>query len=455
MYTECLAEAAYYVESDGVAVIIDPMREWEPYVEKARERGATIKFIFETHFHADFVSGHLDLARETNARIVFGPTAETSYDIHSAKDGEEFNVGNIRLRVLHTPGHTLESSCFLLIDEKGENHALFTGDTLFINDVGRPDLSVSTDLTREELAKMLYHSVHSKIMPLQDSVIVYPAHGAGSACGKNLGTERWDTLGHQKQVNYALRAPDEESFIKQVTENIAPSPQYFPKNAALNKTGYERFAEIVNRGNQALSATTFRERISEGVRVIDTRLSAEVVGGYIPGSICIGLDGLFASWVGTLVENLEQPLLVVAEVGREVEAVERLARVGYNNCVGFLEGGYKSWSAENLPVTTINSVSAGDFAQGVTEKTRVVDVRKAGEYEEGHLQNARNLPLDYITDHVDELSREEPVYLHCLTGYRSVIAISVLKRAGYDNLVNINGGMEELEKTALTLSPTT
>ncbi|MBN8824194.1 MULTISPECIES: MBL fold metallo-hydrolase [unclassified Spirosoma] len=450
IYTGCLAEAAYYIESDGEAAIIDPLRETKPYIERAAADGATIKYIFETHFHADFVSGHLDLSAKTDATIVFGPTAQPGYTAHVAKDGEEFSIGNVKIRVLHTPGHTMESSTFLLIDENGKETAIFTGDTLFIGDVGRPDLAVKSNLTREDLAGYLYDSLHTKILTLPDDVIVYPGHGAGSACGKNMSKETIDTLGNQKRFNYALRARSKEEFVKEVTTGLMPPPQYFPKNAVLNKMGYGQVDEVLQQGTQALSPAAFETAANEvGALMIDVRAAQEFAKGFIPNSINIGLEGQFAGWVGTLVPDLKQPILLIAPEGKAEEAVLRLARVGYDNCIGYLQGGFAAWQEEGRAVDTITSISADTFAECYEQNPDVpiLDVRRKSEFESEHIVGAENLPLDYLNDNMARIDRRKTYYVHCAGGYRSMVAISILKARGFTNLVDVAGGFGAIKKT--------
>jgi len=450
IYTGCLAEAAYYIESEGEAAIIDPLRETKPYIDRAAADGATIKYIFETHFHADFVSGHLDLSAKTGATIVFGPTAQPGYTAHVAKDGEEFPLGNVKIRVMHTPGHTMESSTFLLIDETGRETAIFTGDTLFIGDVGRPDLAVKTDLTREDLAGYLYDSLHTKILPLPDDVIVYPGHGAGSACGKNMSKETTDTLGNQKRFNYALRARSKEEFVKEVTTGLMPPPQYFPKNAVLNKMGYGSVDSVIEHGTQALSPAAFEAAANEvGALILDVRASQEFAKGFIPNAINVGLEGQFAGWVGTLVPDLKQPILLVTPEGKEEEAVLRLARVGYDNCIGYLRGGFAAWQSEGREIDTVTSVSAETFADLYTAnpELRVLDVRRKSEYESEHVEGVENMPLDYLNDNMARIDREKTYYVHCAGGYRSMVAISILKARGFDNLIDVAGGFAAIKKT--------
>jgi glyoxylase-like metal-dependent hydrolase (beta-lactamase superfamily II)/rhodanese-related sulfurtransferase len=450
LYTNCLAEAAYYIESEGEAAIIDPLRETTPYLKLAEQNGVKIKYIFETHFHADFVSGHLDLAKQTGATIVYGEGATPSYSIHSAKDGEEFKIGKLTIKAIHTPGHTLESTCYLLKDENNKPTSIFTGDTLFINEVGRPDLAVKSNLSKEDLAGMLYDSLHQKIMTLPDHLIVYPAHGAGSACGKNIGKETSDTLGNQKKVNYALQAMPKEEFVKVITEGIMPAPQYFAKNAAMNKLGYVAYEEVISHGTTPLNAKDFDLKIKEGALVLDTRTPQNFCKEFIPNSINIGLDGTFAVWVGTLIQDLNQSILIVAENGREEETIMRLARVGYDKTIGYLKGGINAWKEAGYKTDTIQSVSAEQFAEIYQQsEVSVVDVRKPSEYDNCHLPNATSYPLDFINDNLNRLPKNQPLYLHCAGGYRSMMAISILRRIGYKNIIDIAGGMGAISKTSL------
>lgn len=449
IYTGCLAQGAYYIESDGEAAIIDPLRETSPYINLAKKNEVQIKYIFETHFHADFVSGHVDLARKTGAEIVFGPGAKTDYKIHEAEDGEEFKIGKLTIRVLHTPGHTLESTTYLLLDEHEKPHCIFTGDTLFIGDVGRPDLAIKSNLTQEDLAGMLYDSLRSKIMILPDDVIVYPAHGAGSACGKNMSKETWDTLGNQKQSNYALRTTvSREDFITELTTGILPAPQYFAKNALINKTGYESLDAIMKRGNHALTPDEFEALAnSENALVLDTRSAAQFALGHIPNSIFIGLDGQFAPWIGALITDIDQPILFIADAGREEEVVMRLSRVGYDHTLGYLEGGLDAWKAAGKETDSVQSVSAQDFVSKIgLENDAVLDVRRPGEFAGGHLSQATNLPLDYINDAGEQPDKSKSYYVHCAGGYRSMIYISILKSRGYDKLINVEGGWGAISK---------
>ena len=450
IYTGCLAQGAYYIESEGEAAIIDPLRETAPYMAKAKNEDAKIKYIFETHFHADFVSGHVDLAHKTGAKIVFVPTAKTSYDIHEAVDGEIFELGKIKIKVLHTPGHTLESTTFLLIDENGKNYAIFSGDTLFIGDVGRPDLAIKSELTSEDLAGMLYDSLRNKIMPLADDVLVYPAHGAGSACGKNMSKETWDTLGNQRTANYALRADmSKDEFVKELTTGILPPPQYFAKNAMMNKKGYENIDEVMKTGNVALDVETFEAMANhEGALVLDTRKPQDFVKGFIPNSIFIGIDGGFAPWVGVLIIDLKQPIIIVADEGRAEEVVLRLSRVGYDNTLGYLEGGIEAWKAASKEIDTIESIPAEEMEQRISEKDEsiILDVRKPGEFSSEHIADAKSFPLDYINDEMSSVNKDQKYFVHCAGGYRSVIAASILKARGFHQLVDIQGGYKAISE---------
>jgi rhodanese-related sulfurtransferase/glyoxylase-like metal-dependent hydrolase (beta-lactamase superfamily II) len=455
IYTGCLAQGAYYIESDGEAAIIDPLRETEPYLERVRDDKATIKYIFETHFHADFVSGHIDLARKSGATIVYGPTAKTEYQVHVAQDGEIFNLGKIKIKALHTPGHTLESTTYLLFDESGKEHAIFSGDTLFIGDVGRPDLAVKSNLSQEDLAGLLFDSLREKIMPLSNEVIVYPAHGAGSACGKNMSKETWDTLGNQKIVNYALRSEMTKSeFIKEVTTGIAPPPQYFAKNAIMNKTGYAAIEEVLTTGSTPLNSEAFEEIVNkENALVLDTRSAEEFAAAHIPNSIFIGIDGNFAPWVGALITDLKQAIVFIAPSGREEEVVLRLSRVGYDHTMGFLQGGIDAWIKDGKEVAGINSISAEEFSEKLAqEKLDILDVRKPAEYLSEHLPDAMNMPLDYINTRMSDLKRNKEYYLHCAGGYRSMIFASILQARGFDKLVNINGGFAAIKKAGAAVT---
>jgi glyoxylase-like metal-dependent hydrolase (beta-lactamase superfamily II)/rhodanese-related sulfurtransferase len=455
LYTGCLAEAAYYIESAGEAAIIDPLRESEPYMRKLALNEVRLKYVFETHFHADFVSGHLDLARKTGAAIIFGPGAQTDFEKYNAADGEILPLGEVFIKVLHTPGHTPESTCYLLLDNDRTPVALFSGDTLFIGDVGRPDLAVKSDLTIEDLAGMLYDSLRIKIMPLPDEVMVYPAHGAGSACGKNMSKETFDTLGNQKRVNYALRQDlTREAFIEEVTDSILPPPQYFPKNAALNRKGYQLFDEILNNGYKPLDALQFAQLAKNNeALVLDTRSAAEFVEAHIPGSLFIGLDGQFAPWVGALIKDLNQAIIFIAPEGREQEVIMRLARVGYDHTLGYLAGGIKSWIDAGMQVQAIPEISPLEFKDLLLNQSiRVLDVRKPGEYEASHLPDAALMPLDFIHDRKKEILPDATYYVHCAGGYRSVIFNSLLKREGFENLVNVSGGFNAIKDAGI---PTT
>lgn len=441
IYTGCLAQGAYYIESEGEAAIIDPLRETSPYLERAERNNTTIKYILETHFHADFVSGHIDLAKKTGATIVYGPNAETEYEKYEAEDGQELQLGKLTIKVLHTPGHTSESTCYLLLDETGKEYAIFTGDTLFIGDVGRPDLAQkNTGLTQEELAGWLYDSLRNKIMTLPDEVIVYPAHGAGSACGKNMSKETWSTLGLQKKTNYALRADmTKEEFVKEVTDGLMAPPDYFSMNAKLNKTGYESIDVVMKRGAKAMPPSEFEAAANTtDALILDVRDKATFIKGFIPNSIFIGLDGSFAPWVGALIPNLNQAILLVAPVGREEETVKRLARIGCDNCLGYLSGGFESWKKEGREIDLIETINTEDFANRFDpDKSHVLDVRKPGEFEVEHIENAQNFPLDYINKQMAEINQDTSYFLHCRSGYRSTVAASILKARGFEKLVNV------------------
>lgn len=457
IYTGCLAQGAYYIESDGEVAIIDPLRETEPYMTRAEKTGAKIKYIFETHFHADFVSGHVDLAKQTGATIVYGPHAATSYASYQAKDQEEFTLGKVRIKVIHTPGHTLESSCYLLIDEQGKNHALFTGDTLFIGDVGRPDLAIKQDITKEDLAAMLYDSLRKKIMPLGDDLIIYPAHGAGSACGKNMSKDTVDTLGNQKKTNYALREDmTKEDFVKELLEGILPPPQYFSKNAMLNKQGYQSFDQILEKGSIPLDPVSFEALANQHAAVVlDVRSPEEYLNQHVPNSIFIGLNGSFAPWVGALITDLEQPLLLIVPEGKAEEAVTRLSRVGYDNTLGYLEGGLEAWVKAGKETQTIASIDANTFKdnyQTQGEHMNILDVRKPGEFETQHLQTGTSFPLDFINENMNQLDKEKPYYVHCAGGYRSAIAASILSSRGFTKLTDIKGGFGALKQTEIPVT---
>jgi glyoxylase-like metal-dependent hydrolase (beta-lactamase superfamily II)/rhodanese-related sulfurtransferase len=454
IYTGCLAEAAYYIESNGEAAIIDPLRETQPYLERAAKDNARIKYVFETHFHADFVSGHLDLAKNTGASIVFGPNAQPAYDAVIAEDNQEFEIGNVTIRVLHTPGHTMESSTFLLIDEGGKETAIFTGDTLFIGDVGRPDLAVKSDLSREDLAGHLYDSLHGKIMPLADDITVYPGHGAGSACGKKMSDETTDTLGNQKAMNYALQDMSREQFVKEVTDGLVAPPQYFPKNAVMNKMGYESFDTVLNRASVALSPDAFETAVeAENALMLDVRTLEAFGEEHIPNSVFIGLDGSFAVWVGTLITDLKTPIALVADPGTEEEAITRLSRVGYDNIIGYLDGGLSKWAEAKKETGTIESISAVELSSLVKEgSVNVIDVRKESEYQSEHVKDASNVPLDFINSNMSEFSKDSIMYLHCVTGYRSTTAASILKSRGIHNIVNVTGGFEAIKETDIPVT---
>lgn len=451
IYTGCLAQGAYYIESDGEAVVIDPLREVQPYLDKAAQNNARIKYVLETHFHADFVSGHLDLSKKTGAPIVYGPLAQPEFEAYIAKDGEELQVGKIKLKVLHTPGHTMESTCYLLIDENGKEQALFSGDTLFIGDVGRPDLAqkVASDLTQDKLAGHLYDSLRNKIMPLPDHIIVYPAHGAGSACGKNMSKETSDTLGHQKAVNYALQDMTKEEFIKEVTNGLTTPPAYFPLNVMMNKQGYDSIDDVLARGQHALDPDAFEEAANEtGALILDTRDPQIFAQGFVPNSIFIGIDGSFAPWVGAMIPDIRQQILIVADVGREEEVITRLARVGYDYTIGYLKGGYEAWKAAGKEIDRIVSISPEELAENlVKENAQVVDVRKESEYQSGHLPDAILAPLDFVNDSMNLIDKDKKYYVHCAAGYRSMIFNSILRARGYDNLVDIKGGFKAIKES--------
>ena len=452
IYTGCLAQGAYYIESNGEAVIIDPLREVQPYIEKAEKDNAKIKYVLETHFHADFVSGHLDLAGKTGATIVFGPTAKPAFDAHVATDGEILEVGNLKIKVIHTPGHTMESTCFLLIDENGKETSLFTGDTLFIGDVGRPDLAqkVIADLTQEKLAAHLYDSLHNKIIPLADDIIVYPAHGAGSACGKNMSKETTDTLGNQKKTNYALQPMTKETFIDQVLDGLMPPPAYFAENVLMNIKGYESIDEVLHKGTQALSPTEFEAAANEtDALLLDTRDAQIFAKGFIPNSINIGIDGNFAPWAGTLIPDIKQTILLIADEGREEEIVTRLARVGYDNTIGYLKGGFEAWKNEGKETDTIESISVEELAKRMEQNpdVNILDVRKKSEHFSEHVLDSENIALDYINDHIAEVSKDKTYYVHCAGGYRSMIFNSILRARGYENLIDVQGGFTAIKES--------
>ncbi len=453
IYTGCLAQGAYYIESNGEAAIIDPLREVQPYIEKAKNDNAKIKYVFETHFHADFVSGHIDLAQKTGGSIVYGPTATPDFDAIIAKDNQEFKLGDVTIKVLHTPGHTMESTCYLLSDNTGKNVGLFSGDTLFIGDVGRPDLAQkAAHMTQEELAGTLFESLRNKVMPLADDIIVYPAHGAGSACGKNMSKETTDTLGHQKETNYALRADmTKEEFVKEVTTGLMPPPAYFPLNVMMNKKGYDSIDTVLERGQQALSPEAFEAAANEtGALVLDTRDPQVFAKGFIPNSINIGIDGNFAPWVGALIPDIKQQILIVAEPGREKEVVTRLSRVGYDYAIGFLKNGFDAWKTAGKEIATIKSITAEELADiQKSGEANILDVRKMSEFGSEHIIGAENMPLDTINDNMQSIDKNKTYYVHCAGGYRSMIFASTLKARGFDNLIDVKGGFTAIKGTGL------
>lgn len=450
IYTGCLAQGAYYITSNGEAAIIDPLRETQPYIDRLEHDGVKLKYIFETHFHADFVSGHLDLSKKTKASIVYGPTAKPEFEAIVATDNQVFEIGDIKLKVLHTPGHTMESSCFLLIDENGKETALFSGDTLFLGDVGRPDLAQkAAQLTKEELAGLLYESLYNKILPLSDDITVYPAHGAGSACGKNMMKETVDSLGNQKKINYALKQPNKEAFIEAVTEGLLPPPAYFGMNVAMNKKGYEDFEKVLSHGMNTFSAAEF-EAVAEstGALILDTRSDSEFANGFIPQSINIGLDGDFAPWVGALIADVNQPILLVTDPGKEEEAITRLSRVGFDHVLGHLNGGFQSWVNAAREVDTVNRITTEQFASEVKiGESKIFDVRKESEYASEHIEEAYSKPLAYINNWIKDINPQEHFYLHCAGGYRSMIAASILQARGYRNFSEIEGGFNAISAT--------
>ena len=453
IYTGCLAQGAYYIASNGEAVIIDPLREVGPYLDRAEKDGVTIKYILETHFHADFVSGHLDLAAKTGAKIVYGPTANTQFDCHIAEDGEVLKVGDVTIHVMHTPGHTMESTTYLLKDESGKDYAIFSGDTLFLGDVGRPDLAQkAASITQEDLAGILFDSLRNKIMVLSDDVIVYPGHGAGSSCGKNMSKETVGTIGEQKATNYALRAKmTKEEFIAEVTDGLLPPPAYFPENVRMNKTGYESLDKVMERGLRPLSAEAFDAAANETeALILDTRHQNIFIHGFIPQSIFIGIKGSFAMWVGALIPDIKQEILIVADPGMEEEVVTRLSRVGYDNCIGYLDGGFDAWKNSGKQVDSLPQVTAEEL-KGISDAT-VVDVRKSGEYLSEHLIDAIHVELDYINDQMSSVPQEGTFYVHCAGGYRSVIASSILKARGYHNMVDVAGGFKAMKEAGHNVS---
>lgn len=456
IYTGCLAQGAYYIHSNGEAAIIDPLREVSSYIERAERDGVKIKYVFETHFHADFVSGHVTLAEKTGAEIVYGPLADPTFDAHIAKDGEVFKIGDITIKALHTPGHTMESTTYLLLDENGKEHAIFTGDTLFLGDVGRPDLAQkAADLTQEDLAGKLFDSLRSKIIPLPNDVIVYPAHGAGSACGKNMMKETVDTLGNQKQMNYALRADmTRAEFIEEVTDGLLPPPGYFPLNVKLNKEGYESIDRVLDQGMRPLTPEIFEQMVNETNAVmLDVRSPGEFAESHIPNSIFIGIDGSFAPWVGELIVDIQTPILLVAPAGREEEVVTRLSRVGFDGVLGYLEGGMEAWLETGKAVDRVESVSAESFSKSMTDgQAPVVDVRKSGEFDAGHVNQAQHIPLSELNDHLDEFPADQSFFVHCAGGYRSMIAASILKSRGIHNLIDVQGGFKAIQATDVPMT---
>jgi hydroxyacylglutathione hydrolase len=457
IYTGCLAQGAYYIESNGEVAIIDPLREVDPYINRAEKDGAKIKYIFETHFHADFVSGHVTLAEKTGATIVYGPTAKTNYEAHIATDGEVFTLGDITITVLHTPGHTMESASYLLKDKEGKNHAVFSGDTLFLGDVGRPDLAQkAAKLTQDELAGLLYDSLRTKIMTLEDDVFVYPAHGAGSACGKNLSKETVGTIGDQKKTNYALRADmTKEEFVKEVTDGLLPPPEYFPLNVKMNKEGYQSIDEVIKSGATALSVTDFEKIANEtDALILDVRHQSEFIKGFIPQSIFIGLGGTFAPWVGALIKDVTQPILLVTPEGEEETTITRLSRVGFDNVLGYLDGSFAAWKEAGKEVDTLRSVSANVLAEAITKEAPVFDVRKPGEYANEHIVDVPSTPLDFLNEHVEEFPTKEDFYVHCAGGYRSVIAASILKARGFHNIIDVAGGYKAVKETDIPRTAT-
>ena len=454
IYTGCLAHAAYYMESNGEAAIFDPLREVQPYINRAEKDNAKIKYVFETHFHADFVSGHLDLVKKTGAQVVFGPTAKPGYEAIVADDGQVFKVGNASVKIIHTPGHTMESTTYLVIDENGKEHGIITGDTLFIGDVGRPDLAqhVVADLTQEKLAGHLYDSLRNKIMPLSDELVVYPNHGAGSACGKNMSKETTDTLGHQKQVNYALNPSlTKEEFIKQLLTGLTTPPVYFPQNVLMNIKGYESLDTVMNRGKKPMSVAEFETIANEtGALLLDTRSAGDFAKGYIPNSINIGIDGSFAQWVGEMIPDVRQEMLLITDPGREEECIIRLSRVGYDNTLGYLEGGFEAWKKAGKEIDSVQRISAADLEKMIaTDKPIVIDIRKKSEYDSEHIVDAINIPLNQINEHLAQFPKNKPFVLHCAGGYRSMIAASILKQRGWNDFSDVEGGFTEIAKTSI------
>ena len=451
IYTGCLAQGAYYIESNGEVAIIDPLREVQQYIDKATKDNAKIKYIFETHFHADFVSGHVTLAEKTGAKIIYGPNAKTKFEAHIATDNEVFKLGNITITALHTPGHTMESTTYLLKDENGKDYGIFSGDTLFLGDVGRPDLAQKGDLTKEDLAGILFDSLRTKIMPLADDVIVYPAHGAGSACGKNLSKETVGTIGNQKNTNYALRENmTKEEFVKEVTDGLLPPPAYFPLNVKLNKEGYKDIDDVIKSGAKPLSAKAFELIANEtGALILDVRHQSEFIKGFIPQSIFIGIDGGFAPWAGALIKDITQPILLVSPAGKEKEVITRLSRVGFDNVLGYLDGSFETWRKANKEIDSLQSISAEVLEEKITQKSIVFDVRKPGEFEKEHIENVVNTPLDFINNHISEFPTDKEFFIHCQSGYRSVITASILKARGFHNVIDVAGGFKAIKQTTI------
>jgi len=452
IYTGCLAQGAYYITSKGEAAIIDPLREIQPYVDKLEKDNVKLKYIFETHFHADFVSGHVDLSNATDAKIVYGPNAEPDFDCIVAEDEQVFEIGDIKIKVLHTPGHTMESTTYLLIDEDGKDHAIFSGDTLFLGDVGRPDLAQkAANMTREELAGHLYDSLMNKIMPLSDDVTVYPGHGAGSACGKNMSTDTVDTLGNQKESNYALNQPNKEAFVEAVTDGLLPPPAYFGANVAMNKSGYKNVDEVIDTGLTELKPKEFETAAdSTGALILDTRDSADFQKGFVPKSINIGINGDFAPWVGAMIGDVKQPLLIVADEGMEEEVIIRLTRVGFDNVIGYLKGGFEAWKADDREVDTVDRITADEFKKRFNvEESKVFDVRKETEWEAEHVEESFSRPLSNINDWMKDINPDEHFYVHCAGGYRSMIASSILESRGYRNFTEIEGGFDAITEAGV------
>lgn len=456
IYTGCIAQAAYYLESNGEAAIFDPLREVQPYIDRATKDNAKIKYIFETHFHADFVSGHLDLAKKSGGKIVYGPTAKPNFEAIIAEDGQEFKVGAYTIKAIHTPGHTMESTCYLLTEENGKQHGIITGDTLFIGDVGRPDLAqkMSSDLTQEKLASHLYDSLRNKIMILPDDLIVYPSHGAGSACGKNMSKETTDTLGNQKKTNYALRADmTREEFTAELLDGLGIPPAYFPQNVMMNIQGYESLDNILEKSFKPLTPREFEAIANQSeALILDVRHEDDFVKSHIPGSIFIGIQGGFAPWVGALIRDVKQPLLLITPEGREEETITRLSRVGFDNSLGYLKGGIAAWKEAGFETDSIESISPEQFESEVNEKSIIVDARKPGEFNAEHVENAVNIPLDFVNEQLAEVPKDENFYLHCAGGYRSVIMASILKARGYHNMINVEKGIAGIRKTGLPLT---